>query len=180
MHVRYSGRAGALGLSLIEILVCLAVLAVLIGIGAPSLAGVLREQRITAHTSELHVALFHARSLAVQSNSRVTLCTSLDGVQCSANTGWHRGWIAFSDANGNALVDDGEPVLWVRQAMSDNIRITGNAPVRDYVSYTPLGSARMVGGAMQIGTITACSGGRGRQLVINSAGRPRVVGAVDC
>jgi type IV fimbrial biogenesis protein FimT len=85
----------------------------------------------------------------------------------------------FHDANNNAALDVGEAVLLHQQAMPPSILFTGNLPVASYVSYTPTGSASYTSGAFQAGRFTACPQSAtpvdARQIVLNSAGRPRTV-----
>ena len=55
------------------------------------------------------------------------------------------------------------------------ITIRGNRPVDDYVSYTSLGSARLLNGALQMGTFTVCkSGRRAIDVVLANSGRARI------
>lgn len=168
------------GLSLLELLFGLLLVSILLGLGLPSFTRLLAEQRTVAASADLHASIFHARSLAIHRNQRVTLCTTNDGVQCQSDIGWHAGWLMFEDVNGNAMVDAGEVVVSVTQAVASGLRLVGNAPVRNYVSYTATGAARMQSGALQIGTISICSQGQGREIVINSAGRPRIAPAPSC
>lgn len=168
------------GFSLIELLIALAISAVLLGLAIPSFAGLMRDTRLTTVVNELHAAIFYTRSEAIKRGRRVTICTSADGQSCSAGVGWHSGWIVFDDENGNGLRDPGETLLRVGQAKSGGVTMTGNTPVRNYVSYVATGTTRAVSGALQMGTITACANGRARQIVINAAGRPRVVRDAHC
>ena len=180
MHSKESGTNPVAGFSLIELMVTLAVMAVLIGIAMPSFANLVRETRLTAATNDLHAALFYTRSEAIKRGRRVTICTSADGETCSPGAGWHAGWIVFDDANGDGLRDADEALLRVGPGTDAALVITGNAPVRNHVSYIAAGTTRAVSGALQMGTITACAQGHGRQIVINAAGRPRVVRNASC
>jgi type IV fimbrial biogenesis protein FimT len=72
-------------------------------------------------------------------------------------------------------VSDGEPVLRVETPASVGTVIAGNRPVEDYVSYTSLGAARMVSGALQMGTFSVCrSGLKAMHVVLANSGRVRV------
>ena len=168
------------GFSLIELLVVLAISALLLGLAVPSFGGLVRDTRLSTAANELHSAIFYTRSEAIKRGRRVTICTSVDGQSCSAGAGWHAGWIVFDDANGNGLRDPDEALLRVGQAQRAGITVTGNMPVRNHVSYVAAGTTQAVSGALQMGTITACAHGRARQIVINAAGRPRVVRDAQC
>ncbi len=56
-----------------------------------------------------------------------------------------------------------------------NVTVTGNRPVADYVSFTNLGTARLLSGALQMGTMTVCRRGqRAVDVVLVSTGRVRI------
>ena len=79
------------------------------------------------------------------------------------------------DINRDGKVDAGEPVLQIEGAAPRGITISANRPVDDYVSYTSLGQARMLNGALQMGTFTVCrSGQRALHVVLANSGRVRV------
>lgn len=126
------------------------------------------------YLSSLHLA----RGAAIKRNSRVTVCKSANGVNCTSTDGWHQGWIIFHDANDDGIRNAGEPVIQQVQALPVRSRLTGNASVANYVSFTPAGGTRLVSGAFQAGTLTLCHASQtpreARQVVINSAGRPRL------
>lgn len=168
------------GFSLVELVTTLAVLAVLLSIALPSFATLIRDTRLGTATGDLHTAIFFTRSEAVKRSRRVTICTSADGEYCAAGVGWHAGWIVFDDANQNGLRDADETLLRVGQPAAAGISMTGNQPVRNYVSYVASGTTRAVNGALQMGTITACADNRARRIVVNAAGRPRVVRDAVC
>ena len=168
------------GFTLIEALIAVTILAVMMALALPSFAALLRDVRIQAATNDLHTALFVARTEAVRRGVRVTVCTSADGLACAQGIGWHRGWLVFVDGNGNGVRDSDEPVIRVGEGLAGDVTALGNTPVRDYVSYLPQGMTRMTSGALQIGRIHICSDGVGREIVINAAGRPRVIRDGTC
>jgi type IV fimbrial biogenesis protein FimT len=53
--------------------------------------------------------------------------------------------------------------------------VRANRPLAEYVSYTGIGHARMLNGALQMGTFTVCrSGHRALDVVLAGSGRVRV------
>lgn len=174
-----SGRR-AQGFSLIESVVVVAVLAILAGIALPSFAALIRENRVVAVTNDLLGAIHLARSEAIKQGRRITICTSADLDDCESDIGWHRGWIMFEDRDEDGVRGDGERILSVGQAQNGAVSITGNEPVRNYVSYVPSGATRKLNGALLMGTITLCSDGVARQIVINASGRPRSARSGGC
>jgi len=64
----------ARGFSLVELMVTIAVLAILLAIGIPSFASLIASNRLTSATNELVAALQTARTEAIRRNVRVTVC----------------------------------------------------------------------------------------------------------
>ncbi len=55
------------------------------------------------------------------------------------------------------------------------VTVQANRPLDDYVSYTSVGNARMLNGALQMGTFTVCRTGQSAmQVVLANSGRVRV------
>jgi type IV fimbrial biogenesis protein FimT len=168
----------AAGFTLIESCTALAALALLLSLGIPEFGASIRSAQLTSASNRLLFNLYLARSEAIKRNARVVLCKSGDGQSCAAAGGWEQGLVIFEDANNNAMLDPGEPLLH-REAPFQDLRMAGNTPLRDYVSYGPMGQTRLQSGALQAGAITICRRSDGpdidaRQLVVNAAGRPRV------
>ena len=73
------------GVTLIELLVAVAVLAILAMIAIPSYTYVRNLNRLTAAATEIAVGLQVARSEASRTNRTASFCTSVDGSTCSDN-----------------------------------------------------------------------------------------------
>ena len=178
MNTHPTSLRKAHGFTLIELLTFLAIVAVLAGIGAPAFTGLTRSAKLTSATNDLFASLLMARSEAAKRRSRVAVCKSSDGNACAASGGWEQGWIVFHDANNSGTRDSGEEIVVKAQALPRDLRLSGNLNVAKYVSYAPTGEAKLAGGGFQAGTITLCNQysdrEEARQIVISSAGRPRV------
>jgi type IV fimbrial biogenesis protein FimT len=165
------------GVTLLELMVVLAVSAILLGIGVPSFAALVNNSRLASAANELVSSLHLARSEAIKRNSRVVMCTSSTGTSCAASDGWHQGWLLFHDANNNAARDAGEPVILARPALPAGLRATSEGSTARYISYAPGGSTKQISGAWQAGTLTLCNeseaSGTARRVIISSTGRPR-------
>ena len=167
------------GFTLMELMITVAIMAIVLAVGIPGFQALLRENRLAAQTNAFLTALNLARSEAIKRGRRVTLCKSADGATCATDGGYQQGWIVFVDPNDNAVVDGGEAILRVEAALVGNPTLTGNSTVQSYVSYVGDGMSRLVGGGFQAGTLTLCAAPKARLIIINSVGRARVV-ATNC
>lgn len=171
-------RSAAAGLTLIELLVTIAIAAILAGLAAPSFRDMIVGNRLKSHASALLSSLLLARGEAIKRNGRVVLCKSADGAACTLNGGWEQGWIVFADSNNNAALDAGETVIQRQAALGEGLRLTGNGNIANYVSYAAMGEVRTTAGAIQPGTFTLCqlsaSGGKARDIAISATGRPTI------
>lgn len=176
--MRHATRSPQHGLSLVESVVTLGVVAGALQLGLPALDDMLQATALSSASQDLLMDLHLARMEAVKRNRRVAMCKSADGVQCTAAGGWEQGWIVFHDENNNGSLDAGEERIARREALAQPLRLRGNQPVADYISYTPLGVSRFAAGGFQAGTLTLCRASPmptpARQVVLNAAGRPRV------
>lgn len=166
------------GFTLIELLVVVAIAAILVGVATPAMTSTVRSVKLSSASNDLLGALLMARSESIKRNIRVAVCKSADGNSCALTGGWEQGWIVFQDTNNTGTHDGSEAVIAHQQAMSSDMRVTGNQSVARYVSYAPTGATKLAGGGFQAGTITLCRqsalGGEARQIILSSAGRPRV------
>lgn len=91
MNPPASTVATAYGFTLLELMITVAVLAILVTIALPSFTAMIASNQITAAGNELIAGLQFARHEAVRRNAAVQVCASVDGLACS-DVGWRR-WI---------------------------------------------------------------------------------------
>jgi type IV fimbrial biogenesis protein FimT len=103
------------GVTLIELLVTLAVMAVVAGIAIPSFTTLMQSNAMTASANEMVSAFLLARSEALKRGAPVTVCwtsgASQESMSCGKGEGWHSGWVVFEDTNADARRDASEPIL---------------------------------------------------------------------
>lgn len=157
------------GVTLIELIIALSIVAILTSISAPSLVNWQRNSERSAAITNFWHAIFLARSEAIKRNSVVVLCKSSDGQQCSNSaSNWANGWLVFEniDHDEPAQVDAGEPVLHVYND-AKGMSIRSNRPA---FSFRPFAQGSVNG------TIVFCDA-RGdqsaRAIIISHTGRPR-------
>ena len=180
-------QSGHRGVTLIELMVGVAVLAILLAIAAPNFQGMTASSRLTSVSNELLGSIQQARAQAIRTGARVTVCRSTNGTQCDTSTGvgWERGWIVFGDttrSGADAAVDTGETILTRITAPGTGASVVGSTQVANYVSFAADGRPRLMGGGVQAGTLRVCSPSdalrndtRARDIVLTTSGQINVV-----
>ena len=146
------------GFSLIEVMVTLAIAAIVVSIAVPSYQTSVQNNRKTTSLNELATAFQLARNTAISRRVIVTVCRSGDGATCLSGGGsgdWTQGWMIFTNPNDNASFDGGETLLRVHGALPGGATFSGNRFVDDRVTFSPTGLARTNNGISN-GTITHC------------------------
>lgn len=93
------------GLTLIELMVTLAVFAIVAALAFPGFQLYRQNSHRTTQINDLVAGLNLARTEAIKRRLSVTLCTSINGATCSNVNNWTIGWIVFVDDNQNGLND---------------------------------------------------------------------------
>ena len=89
------------GFTLVELMVTIAVAAILLSIAAPAMQTLLQDDRQSTQANTLWMSLNLARSEARKQDVSVSVCPSNDGLTCSGSAGsWAQGWIVLSTAAG--------------------------------------------------------------------------------
>lgn len=169
-------QTAATGFSLTEVLVVLAVLALLTTLAAPSFKGLRQKHQMQSQAEQLQASLMLARGEALRRQKRVTLCIRNAAEACAAQGSWAQGWVVFVDDNHNTLREPHETVLQLHAAAPAFLTFKGNTTVQRYVSYGPNGRSQSRSGAFQAGTISLCGPRQpdAWRLVVNAVGKPRL------
>jgi type IV fimbrial biogenesis protein FimT len=168
-------RCRSVAFTLIELLVALAIASLLAAIAYPAFHEWLAGYELANVAKHLAETMTRARTEAVRRGHRVNLCKSVDRRQCDDHAKWDAGFVVFVDVNHNGRIDNDENILEVEGPAPRGISVSGNRPVDDYVSYTSIGQARMLNGALQMGTLVVCRRGqRALHVVLANTGRVRV------
>lgn len=113
------------GFTLIELMVTVAVLAVVISIAAPAFDGVALSSRLTTVGNDFVASAQIARSEAIKRNRSVRLCASSNGTACGGT--WQQGWIV--------VTTDASPIVVKRwQALPVGYLMQGQATTVDFDS----------------------------------------------
>ena len=85
------------GFSLIELMVAVAIIAILAGVAAPSFLNMVAQNRLSSQTNDLSGAVQFARSEAIKRNQPITLCraASATATECADGADWVH-WIVVN------------------------------------------------------------------------------------
>lgn len=115
------------GLTLIELMIAGALLAVLLAIAAPNMREAFQRNRLQSAASDLVAAVQLGRTEAVRAGRRTVLCRSADGSACDTTAAAWPGWIVFVDLDDDNVRDANEPV--VASGTFDNVTVMPSANV---------------------------------------------------
>jgi type IV fimbrial biogenesis protein FimT len=165
------------GFTLIELMVTMAVVAVLLSAGVPTFSAMVKNNRLMTENYALRTVLNAARSEAQMQRTAVTVCRSANGINCSTGD-WGAGYIAFIDLDGDLQVDDadGEQLLQGRVQDNQSVVLTYSES-SDILRFDSNGNA--VGSS---GTFTFCDdrgAGEARGLIISAVGAVRAAVASE-
>lgn len=104
------------GVTLIELLICMFISALLIFVVAPDLNKMLTKALLETRVNKLQNSIKEAKLAAVKHSYEVVMCSMhVSKVQCAdesqGKTNWGRGWIVFVDKNSNHLLDSNDKLI---------------------------------------------------------------------
>ncbi|MGA9572884.1 MAG: GspH/FimT family pseudopilin [Lysobacterales bacterium] len=165
------------GFTALELVVTMAVIAVLLAAGVPAFKNYSWNLRMKSAMDMLLSDLNLARGRAISHNTQTVICPADDDDDCSGQSAWQNGWIVFADLNGDHGKQDGEPLIRRTDAVA--FLDISSAVSRSYLRFYPNGSAPGSNatilfcdarGANHAGVITLSNSGRVR--VRTNAGEP--------
>lgn len=165
-------RSRMLGLTLIELLITLVVVAILLAIATPNFRTQIINNRTVAMGETLTNTLNFARTEALKRKARVTVCGSSNGTSC--NTGnWTLGMIVVADgaATDTAIAPVVSEVLRVVEPFESGSSIAVSNS-KTFVRYLPSGAiARIDNNPLTIQMhVAGCSGNTAQKLSISLSG----------
>lgn len=139
------------GFTLIELMVTIALAAIILTQAVPSFNALVQNNRLISQKNEFISTLNLARSEALKRGTRVTVCASTDQTTCDT-ADWEQGWIVFSDRNSDQVLDSGtgaclateDCLIRVNSGLTDgnslSAKKSGAAADTGFIQYTPRGA----------------------------------------
>ncbi|MBI5041481.1 MAG: GspH/FimT family pseudopilin [Gammaproteobacteria bacterium] len=166
------------GFTLIELIVTMAVAAILITLAVPNFRDFLLNNRLTGTANEFIAAANLARSEAIKRGRNATLCVSNNSMDanptCTGGTNWGLGWLAWVEADGSGALN-GDGRLRVGDTLANTgVTFTGGVSSFQYDSR---------GAVDNTDTLNVCderTGETGRQITMTATGRVEIDRAFAC
>jgi type IV fimbrial biogenesis protein FimT len=161
------------GVTLVEMMITLAVMAILLAIAIPAFESLIASTRLSTSTNDLLAAIAQSRSEAIRRGQRVVLCIQdpANAGQCINNGGWEQGWMAFIDADRDGIPDPGEAITLSTARQPANINIPANGG-QSTITFLPSGRVPAVNTIRVCSTSVALSDDtRSRDISVNASGQ---------
>lgn len=160
------------GFTLLELMVTIAIAAIVLSVGVPSFRGVIMDNRLVSQANQIVTSIKIARSAAVRFQRNATVCASsnFDATtpSCSASNDWSNGWIVWVDKDRDATTDANEVISVFGPIHNASTLNSGAASF----TYDARGFATTGGG-----DLTLCdsrTSETGRLIRVNAVGRTNV------
>ena len=157
-------------------MVTIAIIGIVALFGIPAFSDFILDNRIRGQAGDLVAQLTHARSEAMRTATRITLCPGTSG-GC-AGSSWENGWVVFVDANANAAVDSSETVIGVGPALDGSNTLRSTA-FSTYISFRHDGRSTDIDGNERDGSFALCDsrgyGDKAYAIAVNDSGRIRAL-----
>jgi len=169
------------GFTMVELMIVIAVIAILTAIAVPNIINSLPNYRLKAAARDLYSAATKAKSAAIKRNLNCALTFNqvLGGTTAA--------YIVYMDSDSDCEYDFGETIItqiqaWPKQISldlskggGDGLTFTNNDDGNPTISFRPIGIPTGNGGGFANGTaFLTNTNGRTRNVVINNAGNVKI------
>jgi type IV fimbrial biogenesis protein FimT len=162
--------------TLIELLITIAIMAVLVAMAAPSFNRLIANNRSDATSEGFIAEISRARSEAIKRPTRVSMCASADGLTCGGT--WANGIMTFIDGATSdtattptvTLINNAPISYWRPLEPKAVISVTSNNVAISFFRFTSLGT--LAGGQTVVANTNTqgCKGDNLRVITLGLAG----------
>lgn len=164
------------GFTLIELMVTLAVAAIILVFASNSVYQLYKKNQVTTDVNRIVAQLNFARTAAVNKGVPVTICPSPDGKNCSTN--WASGMLVFIDTHRDRQFTHVEKILHYFPKFAAGVQVDFKSFQGDQaLTFLPTGYGRAMAGSF---TYRACDNKAQcqRKVILNRIGRVRIAEVV--
>lgn len=174
-QLNYKKTSCIKGFTIVELMVTIAIAAILLSVAAPSYTTFIRNSQLSDAVSEFMTAVNAARGNAIKQGINTYLVPT-------TGTDWSTGWYVFADGNWDGLYTASDPkdVLIMQSQVPSSILTVGtpignNSTLTDgYLLFTGSGYPKQKNGGMATGKINVINGSIRTTIInIDNTGRVR-------
>jgi type IV fimbrial biogenesis protein FimT len=165
-------------MTMTEMVVVMAIVGILVGLGVPSFRYVTNSNRLSSEVDALLGDMQFARSESLREGRTVTVCISSNGTSCAGSTTytWQSGWVVFSDLNNDGVIGATDPVLRVQRTFSSTDDFQDSAKTVTQVRFNREGFATGMPNTLAVGLYRARDGILGDIIDSSPAWVPPLLG----
>lgn len=175
------------GFTLIELMVVIAIVAILTTLAAPSFTQLITKSSVSSAVNTFLADMRFARSEAVRRGGTVIMCRSdapeAASPRCNTNdgpggNGWVSGWIIFEDRDGTqnySSADQGQ-LLKVQGPITNLDTILEGSSGSTKFQFTAMGRMKSLTSATSLRFGTNMPDSLQRRVCVNQSGRARIIG----
>ena len=148
--------------------------ALLLSMAIPALDSFTTSAKQTGAVNDFVSSMHIARSTAITTNFRTTVCASASGANCEA-VSWDQGWIVFGDRDRDQTVDNDETIV-ASSGGVDGMTIQ-SGEFGAFLMYRPNGRVMTTSATGNAGQFTVCDtrgSDHAKVLIVDLSGRPRL------
>ncbi len=124
------------GITLVELMIGLAILAIVLTVAVPSAQSIIIRNRIVSEINELSSVVQYARVNAIDEQVDTIICPTTNFTSCTTN--WRDPKMVFADYDGNGQRSVDEDILAGTSILNKNNTLAGPA---NAIRFSPTGSA---------------------------------------
>lgn len=157
------------GFTLTELMITVAIVAILATIAVPSLTEAVLGSKLNALANSFVSSAHLARSEAIKRNATVTLCASSNGSSCTG--GWTGGWVVLA----------GGTVIYTHAPLPNGFQLSEAGGITS-INFPPTGMG-VTAASLTVCRATPTVGSQKRAISVSATGRPqvsKVLNATSC
>jgi type IV fimbrial biogenesis protein FimT len=163
---------GSHGFTLIELMVAVAMIAILSAVAAPSFSEMMMRSAVRSASSDLGSDINLARAEAIRVGGRVSVCPRASPTAMACGSEWSRGWLVFREAGASNIgtFEGADRLLREHGAIHRDLtlsRTTGAGAI----TFTPSGALQPDGGVTTARLALRAPHQKGRDLEVSVIGR---------
>ena len=171
----------ARGFTLLELMVTVAIIAILAMLAAPSFNDAILSNKLASFSNNFVASATLARGEAIKRNATVTLCVVATEISktCTTSGDWEQGWIVFNDIDDDGILDEPPPgpvvppietLIHRQQPLSTGYKLAGAVKRIDFQSV----GAGATNATLKLCRETPSVGSQEREVTVSATGRVSV------